>query len=51
MKANVKIALPGYTGKMDDLVIYFNSQLNRLIARRLPTSGYVPDNSEFMAIF
>jgi len=45
MKATVKLALPGYTGNMDDLVIYYNSKLNKLIARKKRTSDYVPDNS------
>ena len=45
MKATVKLALPGYTGNMDDLVIYYNSKLNKLIARKKRTSDFVPDNS------
>ena len=44
MKATVKLALPGYTGNMDDLVIYYNSKLNKLIARRKGASSYVPDH-------
>ncbi|HPH72370.1 MAG TPA: hypothetical protein PK928_07765 [Candidatus Cloacimonas sp.] len=44
MKATVKLALPGYTGNMDDMVIYYNSKLNKLIARRKGASSYVPDH-------
>jgi len=34
MKAKVKMAIPGYTGKLDDIVIYFNSKLNCTIVRK-----------------
>ena len=45
MKATVKLALPGFTGNMDDLVIYYNSKLNKLIAKKKGTSNFVPDNT------
>ena len=32
MKAYVKLMLPGFTGNMDDVVIYYNSHLNKYIA-------------------
>jgi len=34
MKAKVKLALPGFAGNMDDMVIYYNSKLNKLITKR-----------------
>ena len=45
MKATVKLALPGFAGNMDDMVSYYNSKLNKLIARKKRTSDFVPDNS------
>jgi len=45
MKATVKLALPGFAGNMDDVVIYYNSKLNKVITRRKGTSNYVPDYS------
>lgn len=36
MKAKVRLALPGFAGNMDDMVIYYNSQLNCLITRKKP---------------
>jgi len=46
MKAKVKMALPGYTGNMDDVSIYYNRHLNKLIARRKNYKpSYVPDQS------
>lgn len=45
MKATVKLALPGFTGNMDDVVIYYNSKLNKLIAKKKGTSDFVPDNT------
>jgi len=50
MKASVKLALPGFTGKMDDMVIYYNSTLNKLIARRYVMPTHVPSNDDFVAI-
>jgi hypothetical protein len=47
MKAKVKLALPGYTGKMDDMVIYFNSKLNCLVARRYVKPKHTPANTDF----
>jgi len=34
MKATIKAMMPGFTGNMDDVVIYYNSRLNCMIARR-----------------
>ena len=50
MKASVKLALPGFTGKMDDMVIYYNSTLNKLIARKYVMPSRVPANDDFVAI-
>jgi hypothetical protein len=49
MKAKVKLALPGYTGKMDDMVIYFNSKLNCLVSRRYVKPKHSPSNTNFTA--
>lgn len=45
MKAKLKITLPGFTGNMDDVVIYYNSKLNTYIARRKVIPKFTPDNS------
>lgn len=45
MKAQLKIMLPGFTGNMDDVVIYYNSHLNKYIARRKVTPKFTPDNA------
>lgn len=45
MKAKLKVLLPGFTGNMDDVVIYYNSKLNKYIARRKVKPKYTPDNS------
>lgn len=45
MKATVKLALPCFAGNMDDVVIYYNSKLNKVITRRKGTSNYIPDYS------
>ncbi len=50
MKATVKLALPGYAGKMDDLVIYFNPMLNKLIARKWVKPAVTPANADFTAV-
>lgn len=34
MKAKLKVMLPGYTGNMDDVVVYYNSKLGKMIVRR-----------------
>jgi hypothetical protein len=49
MKAKVKLALPGYTGKMDDMVTYYNSKLNCLVARRYVKPAHTPSNEDFTA--
>ncbi len=51
MKARIKATLPGYTGNMDDVVIYFNSKLNCMIARRKVTPSYIPPNSDISAMY
>lgn len=45
MKARLKVLLPGFTGNMDDVVIYYNSKLNKYIARRKVKPKFTPDNS------
>lgn len=45
MKAKVKLALPGFAGNMNDLVIYYNRQLDKLIARRKVIPAHIPDGS------
>ncbi|GAB1468734.1 hypothetical protein MASR2M64_14830 [Candidatus Cloacimonadota bacterium] len=45
MKATLKVMLPGFTGNMDDVVIYYNSKLNKYIARRKVKPKFTPDNS------
>jgi hypothetical protein len=49
MKAKVKLALPGYAGNMDDMVIYYNTRLNCLVARRKVTPKSTPSNACFRA--
>lgn len=51
MKAKVKLALPGYAGNMDDMVIYYNSTLNCLIARKKVIPKFTPDNQDLKDIF
>ncbi|HPF08315.1 MAG TPA: hypothetical protein PL020_01115 [Candidatus Cloacimonadota bacterium] len=43
MKAKVKLALPGFAGNMNDLVIYCNRQLDKLIARKKAIPPVTPD--------
>lgn len=45
MKAKLKVMLPGFTGNMDDVVIYYNSKLNKYIARKKVKPKFTPDNS------
>jgi len=45
MKAKLKVMLPGFTGNMDDVVIYYNAKLNKYIVRRKVTPKFTPDNS------
>lgn len=45
MKAKLKVLLPGFTGNMDDVVIYYNAKLNKYIARRKVMPKFTPDNS------
>ncbi len=51
MKAKLKIMLPGFTGNMDDVVIYYNSRLNKYIARRKVKPKFVPSNKDMKDIF
>lgn len=51
MKAKMKIMLPGFTGNMDDVVIYYNSHLNRYIARRKVMPSFTPSNAITQDIF
>lgn len=45
MKATLKVMLPGFTGNMDDVVIYYNSKLNKYIARRKVIPKHSPDTN------
>jgi hypothetical protein len=45
MKAKLKVLLPGFTGNMDDVVIYYNSKLNKYIARKKVMPKFTLDHS------
>lgn len=45
MKAKLKVLLPGFTGNMDDVVIYYNSKLGKYIARKKVKPTFTPDHS------
>ena len=45
MKAKLKVLLPGFTGNMDDVVIYYKSKLNKYIARKKVKPKFTPDHS------
>ena len=45
MKAKLKVLLPGFTGNMDDVVIYYNSKLNKYIAHRKVKPKFTPVHS------
>lgn len=45
MKAKLKVLLPGFTGNMDDVVVYYNSKLNKYIARKEVKPKFTPDHS------
>lgn len=45
MKAKLKVLLPGFTGNMDDVVICYNSKLNKYIAQRKVMPKFTPGNS------
>ena len=45
MKAKLNVLLPGFTGNMDDVVVYYNSKLNKYIARKKVIPKFTPDNS------
>lgn len=51
MKAKLKVMLPGFTGNMDDVVIYYNAKLNKYIARRKVTPKFVPSGQDMSEIF
>jgi len=45
MIAKLKTFLPGFTGNMDDVVVYYNSKLNQYIVRKKVMPTFIPDNS------
>jgi hypothetical protein len=45
MKAKLNVLLPGFTGNMDDVVVYYNSKLNKYIARKKVMPTFTPDHS------
>ncbi|MDD2262078.1 MAG: hypothetical protein PHW20_07425 [Clostridia bacterium] len=45
MKAKLKVLLPGFTGNMNDVVVYYNSKLNKYITRKKVKPTFTPDNS------
>jgi hypothetical protein len=45
LKAKLKVLLPGFTGNMDDVVVYYNSKLNKYIARKKVKPKFTPDHS------
>jgi len=51
MKAQVKLMLPGFAGNMDDVVIYYNSHLNKYIARRKVMPKFTPSNEIIREIY
>lgn len=51
MKAKLKIMLPGFTGNMNDVVVYYNSHLNKYITRRKVKPTFVPSNKDMKEIF
>lgn len=51
MKAKLKIMLPGFTGNMNDVVVYYNSHLNKYITRRKVMPTFVPSNKDMKEIF
>lgn len=51
MKARLKVMLPGFTGNMDDVVIYYNAHLNKYIARKKVMPTFTPDNQIVKDIF
>lgn len=51
MKAQLKVMLPGFTGNMDDVVIYYNAHLNKYIARRKVMPKFTPSNEIVKEIY
>jgi hypothetical protein len=52
MKAKIKMTLPGYTGNMDDVSIYYNRHLNKMVARRkCGNPSHIPDQSVMREAF
>lgn len=51
MKAQVKLMLPGFTGNMDDVVIYYNAHLNKYITRRKVMPIFTPSNEIVKEIY
>lgn len=50
MKIMFKNLVAAYTGKVDDIVIYYSRQANRCIARRLPKRKETTQNVAFRII-
>ncbi len=50
MKVFFKHLIHGYTGRADNLVIYYNRRLNRYIIRQLPHRRITQSNLDFAAI-
>jgi len=50
MKARVKMMLPGFTGNMDDVVVYYNAHLGKYIARKKVTPKFTPENESMQQI-
>lgn len=53
MKATIKAMMPGFTGNMDDVVLYYNARLNTMIARRkvMPKSSPSTEAAKTMYAF
>lgn len=50
MKVQFKHLIAGYTGKADNMVIYYNKALSRVLIRRLPKVKRGPHHDRFKAI-
>lgn len=52
MKATLKLTMPGFTGRMKDVDVTYDPNLNMYTARRRKASpGHVPDSSDITAAF
>lgn len=45
MKAKLKVMLPGFSGNMDDVVVYYNSHFNKYVTRRMLKPKVTADNT------